>query len=191
MRLGKDDILVIKAVLLYILTHSNDGQRDIYSLVKTAYYAQQNHLAQYGTPLFKDCICALPFGPVPSNIYNVLKMASGDSNELNYHRSDDMHLASDAINFKSGRYSAKEDPNMDFLSKSDIESLNYGIEKVAKMSFNQIKEATHGMEWNRAFNSKSSLKEMNLLNIAKEGDASSDALRYLEDFLETDRFARL
>lgn len=191
MRLGKDDILVIKAVLLYILTHSNDGQRDIYSLVKTAYYAQQNHLAQYGTPLFKDCICALPFGPVPSNIYNVLKMASGDSNELNYHRSDDMHPASDAINFKSGRYSAKEDPNMDFLSKSDIESLNYGIEKVAKMSFNQIKEDTHGMEWNRAFNSKSSLKEMNLLNIAKEGDASSDALRYLEDFLETDRFARL
>ena len=191
MRLGKDDILVIKAVLLYILTHSNDGQRDIYSLVKTAYYAQQNHLAQYGTPLFKDCICALPFGPVPSNIYNVLKMASGDSNELNYHRSDDMHLASDAINFKSGRYSAKEDPNMDFLSKSDIESLNYGIEKVAKMSFNQIKEDTHGMECNRAFNSKSSLKEMNLLNIAKEGDASSDALRYLEDFLETDRFARL
>lgn len=191
MRLGKDDMLVIKAVLLYILTHSNDGQRDIYSLVKTAYYAQQNHLAQYGTPLFKDCICALPFGPVPSNIYNVLKMASGDSNELNYHRSDDMHLASDAINFKSGRYSAKEDPNMDFLSKSDIESLNYGIEKVAKMSFNQIKEDTHGMEWNRAFNSKSSLKEMNLLNIAKEGDASSDALRYLEDFLETDRFARL
>lgn len=191
MRLGKDDILVIKAVLLYILTHSNDGQRDIYSLVKTAYYAQQNHLAQYGTPLFKDCICALPFGPVPSNIYNVLKMASGDSNELNYHRSDDMHLASDAIDFKSGRYSAKEDPNMDFLSKSDIESLNYGIEKVAKMSFNQIKEDTHGMEWNRAFNSKSSLKEMNLLNIAKEGDASSDALRYLGDFLETDRFARL
>lgn len=191
MRLGKDDILVIKAVLLYILTHSEDGKRDIYSLVKAAYYAQQNHLAQYGTPLFKDCICALPFGPVPSNIYNVLKMASGDSNELNYHRSDDMHLASDAINFKSGRYSAKEDPNMDFLSKSDIESLNYGIEKVAKMSFNQIKEDTHGMEWNRAFNSKSSLKEMNLLNIAKEGDASSDALRYLEDFLETDRFARL
>lgn len=73
MRLGKDDILVIKAVLLYILTHSKDGKRDIYSLVKAAYYAQQNHLARYGTPLFKDCICALPFGPVPSNIYNILK----------------------------------------------------------------------------------------------------------------------
>ena len=116
MRLGKDDILVIKAVLLYILTHSEDGKRDIYSLVKAAYYAQQNHLARYGTPLFKDCICALPFGPVPSNIYNILKMARGDSRVLDYHKADDMHLASDAIAFENERFSAKERPDMDFLS---------------------------------------------------------------------------
>jgi len=191
MRLGKDDILVIKAVLLYILTHSEDRKRDIYSLVKAAYYAQQSHLAQYGTPLFKDCICALPFGPVPSNIYNVLKMARGDSRVLNYHKADNMHLASDAIAFENERYSAKEDPDPDFLSQSDIECLNYGISKVAGMSFSQIMDDTHGQEWSRAFNSGSSLKEMNLLNIAKEGDASSDALQYLKDFLETDRFARL
>lgn len=191
MRLGKDDILVIKAVLLYILTHSEDVKRDIYSLVKSAYYAQQNHLAQYGTPLFKDCICALPFGPVPSNIYNVLKMARGDFRELNYHMADDMHLASDAIAFKDERYSAKEDPDLDFLSQSDIECLNYGISKVARMSFSQIMDDTHGQEWNRAFNSRSSLKEMDIRNIAKEGNASDDALQYLEDFLETERFARL
>ena len=191
MRLGKDDILVIKAVLLYILTHSEDGKRDIYSLVKSAYYAQQNHLAQYGTPLFKDCICALPFGPVPSNIYNVLKMARGDFRKLSYHKADDMHLASDAIAFKDERYSAKEDPDLDFLSQSDIECLNYGIDKVAGMSFSQIMDDTHGQEWSRAFNSRSSHKEMDIKNIAKEGNASDDALQYLEDFLETERFARL
>lgn len=191
MRLEKDDILVIKAVLLYILTHSEDGKRDIYSLVKSAYYAQQNHLAQYGTPLFKDCICALPFGPVPSNIYNVLKMARGDIRELSYHKADDMHLASDAIAFKDERYSAKEDPDLDFLSQSDIECLNYGIGKVAGMSFSQIMDDTHGQEWSRAYNSGSFLKEMDIRNIAKEGNASDDALQYLEDFLETERFARL
>lgn len=191
MRLEKDDILVIKAVLLYILTHSEDGKRDIYSLVKSAYYAQQNHLAQYGTPLFKDCICALPFGPVPSNIYNVLKMARGDFRELSYHKADDMHLASDAIAFKAERYSAKEDPDLDFLSQSDIECLNYGIGKVAGMSFSQIMDDTHGQEWSRAYNSGSFLKEMDIRNIAKEGNASDDALQYLEDFLETERFARL
>lgn len=190
MRLGKDDVLVIKAVLLYILTHSKDRKRDIYSLVKAAYYAQQSHLAQYGTPLFKDCICALPFGPVPSNIYNVLKIARGDSHVLNYCKVDNIRLASDAIAFENERYSAKESPDLDFLSESDIECLNYGINKVAGMSFSQIMDDTHGKEWNRAFNSGSSAKEMNLLNIAKEGDASSDALRYLEDFLETDRFVR-
>lgn len=191
MRLKNDEILVIKAVLLYILTHSEDGKRDIYSLVKAAYYAQQNHLAQYGTPLFKDCICALPFGPVPSNIYNVLKMARGDIRELNYHKADNMHLAADAIAFENERYSAKEDPDLDFLSRSDIECLNYGISKVAGMSFSQIMDDTHGQEWARVCNSGSSHKEMDIRNIAKEGNASEDALRYLEDFLETDRFVRL
>lgn len=190
MRLGKDDILVIKAVLLYILTHSEDGKRDIYSLVKAAYYAQQNHLARYGTPLFKDCICALPFGPVPSNIYNILKMARGDSRVLDYHKADDMHLASDAIAFENERFSAKERPDMDFLSLSDTECLNYGISKVAGMSFCQIMDDTHGQEWSRAFNSGTSLKEMDIMNISKEGNASDDALKYLKDFLDTEWFAR-
>ena len=190
MRLGKDDILVIKAVLLYILTHSEDGKRDIYSLVKAAYYAQQNHLARYGTPLFKDCICALPFGPVPSNIYNILKMARGDSRVLDYHKADDMHLASDAIAFDNERFSAIERPDMDFLSLSDIECLNYGISKVAGMSFCQIMDDTHGQEWSRAFNSGTSLKEMDIMNISKEGNASDDALQYLKDFLDTEWFAR-
>ena len=190
MRLGKDDILVIKAVLLYILTHSEDGKRDIYSLVKAAYYAQQNHLARYGTPLFKDCICALPFGPVPSNIYNILKMARGDSRVLDYHKADDMHSASDATAFENERFSAKERPDMDFLSLSDIECLNYGISKGAGMSFSQIMDDTHGQEWSRAFNSGTSLKEMDIMNISKEGNASDDALQYLKDFLDTEWFAR-
>ena len=190
MRLGKYDIFVIKAVLLYVLTHSEDGKRDIYSLVNAAYYAQQNHLARYGTPLFKDYICALPFGPVPSNIYNILKMARGDSRVLDYHKADDMHLASDAIAFENERFSAKERPDMDFLSLSDIECLNYGISKVAGMSFSQIMDDTHGQEWSRAFNSGTSLKEMDIMNISKEGNASDDALQYLKDFLDTEWFAR-
>lgn len=190
MRLGKYDIFVIKAVLLYVLTHSEDGKRDIYSLVKAAYYAQQNHLARYGTPLFKDYICALPFGPVLSNIYNILKMARGDSRVLDYHKADDMHLASDAIAFENERFSAKERPDMVFLSLSDIECLNYGISKVAGMSFSQIMDDTHGQEWSRAFNSGTFLKEMDIMNISKEGNASDDALQYLKDLLDTEWFAR-
>ena len=59
------------------------------------------------------------------------------------------------------------------------------------MSFSQIMDDTHGQEWSRAYNSGSFLKEMDIRNIAKEGNASDDALQYLEDFLETERFARL
>ena len=37
----KEDALTIKAVLLYIIKNSSEGRRDVYSIVKTAYYAQQ------------------------------------------------------------------------------------------------------------------------------------------------------
>ena len=45
-------------------------------------------------------------------------------------------------------------------------------------------------EWSRAFNSGTSLKEMDIMNISKEGNASDDALQYLKDFLDTEWFAR-
>lgn len=188
MRLEQDDISVIKAVLLYILTHSDDENRDVYSIVKAAYYAQQSHLAKYGTPLFKDCICALPFGPVPSNIYNILKMSRGDFGAAGRHDLDDMRQASESIAFDNETFSAKEEPDMDFLSQSDVECLDGGIKKVAGMSFDQIKHDTHGKEWRRAC--KVPRKEMSVLNIAKEGNASEGALQYLRDYLETDQFSR-
>lgn len=188
MRLEQDDISVIKAVLLYILTHSDDENRDVYSIVKAAYYAQQSHLAKYGTPLFKGRICALPFGPVPFNIYNILKMSRGDFGTEGRHDLDDMRQASESIAFDNEMFSAKEEPDMDFLSQSDVECLDGGIKKVAGMSFDQIKRDTHGKEWSRAC--KVPRKEMNVLNIAKEGNASEGALQYLKDYLETDRFSR-
>ena len=58
------------------------------------------------------------------------------------------------------------------------------------MSFSQIMDDTHGQEWSRAFNSGTSLKEMDIMNISKEGNASDDALQYLKDFLDTEWFAR-
>ena len=71
----ESDIQRIKAALLYILNKMPEGSNDIYHIVKSAYYAQREHLIRYGIPLFRDSICALKFGPVPSLIYNVLKVA--------------------------------------------------------------------------------------------------------------------
>lgn len=178
-----DDILVLKAVLLYIITNSQPSHHDVYSIVKTAFCAQQLKFAKYGTPLFSDSICALPWGPVPSDAYNILKMARGDERELNFHKNDNFHLASDAIGFENELFFAKEQPDLDYLSASDIEILNEAIMIISKKSFNEIVRDTHSPEWNRAFHCETS-KVMNNLSIAKEGGADDSILSYLKEFLD-------
>ena len=179
-----DDILKIKAVLLYIIQNSN-SDRHVYSIVKTAYYAQQFHFAKWALPIFKDKIAALKFGPVPSTIYDILKISRGDSSAVRFHKNDTLHLASVAIGFKDESFIAKETPDMDFLSVSEIECLNAAISKVASMGFGEIANDTHGEEWSRVWND-SSLHYMDDLRIAKEGGADDAIVCYLKEALTID-----
>ncbi len=183
MKRTKEDILTLKAVVLYIIENSSPDRRDVYSIVKTAFYAQQMQFANSGMPLYKDDICALPFGPVPSDIYHILKMARGDQSEKEYHKTDGLIGIADAIGFDSEVFFPKENPDMDYLSKSDVEAIDSAIKRVAEMSFDDIVKDTHSQEWDRVFNGgKKGRKVMDNLNIAKEGNASPEMLEYLKEF---------
>lgn len=180
---SKDEILTLKAVILYIIENSSPERRDVYSIVKTAFYAQQMQFANSGMPLYKDDICALPFGPVPSDIYHILKIARGDQSEIEFHKNDGLIPIADAIGFDSENFYPKESPDMDYLSMSDVEAIDSAIKKVAEMSFEDIKRDTHSQEWDRVFNSKKGGKKvMDNLNIAKEGNASPEMLEYLKEY---------
>lgn len=183
----KDDMCTLKAALLYIIEKSDVAKCDVYGIVKTAFYAQRIHLAKYGCPLFKDDICALPFGPVPSTVYDVLKLARGDQKELSFHTGDGLPQMSESITWENERFSAKEHPDMDYLSESDVQSLDEAIAIVSKMNFNEIYEDTHGDEWARAFNNPSGKRVMNTLRIAEEGGADAATLEYLKEYLELER----
>ena len=179
--MNRDDIMILKAALLYIIKKSEANRRDVYGIVKTAFYAQQIHLAKSGSPLFNDEICALPFGPVPSSMYDILKMARGDEREMSFHEKDGLREVSDSIG-------CKEDPDMDFLSESDIQSLEEAIARVSKMSFDDIYSDTHGIEWERAFNSKKKGKKvMDIVKIAEEGGADESTLAYLKEYIELEK----
>ena len=177
--------MTLKAVVLYIIQNSSPERRDVYSIVKTAFYAQQSQLAQSGVPLFKDEICALPFGPVPSDIYHILKIARGDQSEIEFHKTDGLIEIAEAIGFDSEVFFPKENPDMDYLSKSDVDAIDSAIKRVAEMSFDDIVKDTHSEEWNRVYNGgkgKKGRKVMDNLNIAKEGDASPEMLEYLKEY---------
>lgn len=184
--MNREDALTLKAVVLYILKNcSAHVSRNVYYIVKAAFVAQQKHLAKYLCPLYEDKITALQFGPVPSNIYDALKIARGDANAMYFHRNDDLHLVYDAISFSDEIFSATEEPDMNYLSVSAIECINEALKEVSSMTFDDIVNATHGEEWTRAYNNPGS-KQMNYLAIAREGGVDESSFSYLKENLELD-----
>lgn len=182
----KEDKLTIKAVLLYIIQNSREDRHDVYSIVKTAYYAQQLHFARWALPIYEDRIAALPFGPVPSTLYNILRLARGEEKERRFLKKEGLDDVANAIGFDNESFSAKEDPDLNYLSKSNIQCLDDAIRKVASMEFGDIVKDTHGVEWNRAYRIGQN-KVMDNLNIAREGGADEDIVEYLREALEWKR----
>lgn len=176
------DLQRVKAVLLYILSNMPDDSRDIYHIVKTAFFAQKDHFVRYALPLFNDRIMALPFGPVPSLIYNILKVARGDNAPYRFCDRKTLDAVANDIVCEYESFSTKQAPDTKYLSKSNIECLDSAIATVSKMDFDELMDKTHGDEWLRAYHSANRL--MNDINIAKEGGASEAHQLYLAEALE-------
>ncbi len=175
-----ENLKVIKAVLLYVLQNgSQKVKSNVYYIVKTLFFAQQKHLAKFLCPIYNDHIIALKFGPVPSQIYDVLKMSRGDVDVLSFHAEDGLQKVSDAISFTDEMFVPKEKVDMDYLSPSNVECLDAALEEVEKLSFEDILDMTHSAEWQRAYSSKD--KTMDTVAIAREGGANEAELDYLKN----------
>ena len=63
--------------LLYV---ANRVQRkDFHKIFKIVYFADRQHLAEWGRPITGDTYIAMDAGPVPSRMYDMLKIVRGDS----------------------------------------------------------------------------------------------------------------
>lgn len=188
--MNKEDAFTLKAVVLYILKNCSDYvRRNVYYIVKTAFVAQQKHLAKYLCPLYEDKIAALQFGPVPSNLYDALKIARGDANTMYFHNNDNLHLVYDSILFQDETFYSDEDPDMNYLSASAVECIDEALKVVSAMSFEEIINTTHSEEWARVFKDPNT-RFMDYLAIAKEGGADETSLSYIKDNLELDELLK-
>lgn len=167
-RLTTDDALEIKAVVLYTLKHyPKDCICDVYHIVKTIYMAQKQHLVDYFCPMINDRICAMKWGPVPSIVYDALRIARGEKVVLSFYTDDTIKLISDAIKFGEEIFTAKEQSDSDYLSESSIRCLNAALESVPETAFITLANTTHGEVWRRAYRSAS--KTMDEVQMAIEG----------------------
>lgn len=163
----------IKEVLLYILQET--GVISYYMLMKLLYIAERKHLAKWGTMITSSNFYAFKHGPVPTRIYYAI--CSGKNTKESF--------LSDIIE-TVGDYDVKplREPNKDYLSKSDIESLDSSIRDNKDKDYSEIEAIVHDKYYKQAFKRKGKDRRMSIDEIARSGGADDDMLSYIHSQIE-------
>lgn len=178
----RDDILKLKAATLYVIDKC--GELDYYHLFKILYFADRKHYATYGRRIINDTFMAMDNGPVPFMLYDAIKAVTGEGEMP---ATSDLWEIANAIGQcgETAYYylNAKEQPDMDELSASDVQMLDEAIERYGKMSFGELRSISHDDAWKEAYMIKRN-SEMNSHKSAEAAGASEDMMAFIGE-LET------
>ena len=157
--------------LLYVVNRVQ--RKDFHKIFKVIYFADRQHLADWGRPITGDTYIAMEAGPVPSRMYDMLKIVRGDS-----YVSDTEGL---------GQYFQVEnwmyvrplvDADLNKLSANEQEALSDAIAKYASLSYDEIKEKSHDVAW------RSTARDfaINWDSIAREAGLDEADVACLQDY---------
>jgi uncharacterized phage-associated protein len=177
--LTTDEVLKLKAVVLYIINKCNEI--DYFHLFKILYFADKEHYAKYGRRIIHDTFCALPKGPVPSFLFDAVKVAT---NQSTTNKSEKLNIIADSLYSSDPSYyfilSAKEAPDLEELSKSDIELLDKSIKENKDTNIESLSAKSHDEAWNNAWSKKSS-HPIDPILMAKAAGANEDMIEYIKE----------
>jgi len=157
-----------QAVIAY-LAQKNVPSLDVYKICKLVFLADKLHLVQFGRPITGDDYAALVDGPVPSEIYDLLKPGRKGNDEF-------VAVFLIDTRYKYPRYSLRADAEINFelLSKSDRQVLDEVVRRHGAKDFNELKILTHEMpEWKKAWTDR-------------RADWQGSYPMYFEEFFEED-----
>jgi len=173
------DVEKLKAVTLYILKKC--GATDYIHLFKILYFAEKAHYAEYGKRITKDSFIAMEHGPVPSFLYNALKLVTHQESATS---NSPLWIIANSITPGSADlyyfFKGSEEPDMDELSKAEIASLDKSIEAHKDMSPWDLSEKSHDEAWHSAWDVLQN-SMMDPYSIAKAGGASEGLVDYLKE----------
>ena len=164
-------------ILLYILNKTKG--LDYYHVFKVIYFANISYLAKYGFPMVSDEFCALPDGPVPSVLYNCIKGDPQCDKELQAMINSSISKGTDDAYYM---LEANRQPDVEYLSKADIEALDKSICENVNLPYGELRAKSHGEEWKHAY-AQQGRKVMDIIGMAKDGMASDDMIEYIKDNL--------
>jgi Protein of unknown function (DUF4065) len=117
---------------------------DLHSLLKGCYFADKDHLNRHERPIFGATYKAMPFGPVPLEIYEMAKCEPLSLADVGVERFpwrlDGFRLFPDS----------NCEADLGELAESDLGALQRGFDRSLSMTFTQRTAATHGSDWQAA-----------------------------------------
>jgi uncharacterized phage-associated protein len=145
-----------------------------YYIGKIFYFADKSHFLDWGRPISGDRYIAMEHGPVPSNIYDLLKEGAGEPDEVVdclYRR---VKIETDG---NKRRVFSRENENFPHLSGTDKGYLEVATKKYASMSFDELRRLAHKeAAWVEAEKQLGLNNEMNLIHWAEELGANAEAI---------------
>lgn len=114
---------------------------DQYKACKMLFLSDKKHLVRFGRTITGDSYDALEHGPIPSLTRDRIKVFLDDATQ----GSDLRELFSLNKKFRYPRLEPLRQPNLDFLSRSDLEVLEETISEFGTKSFEELKALTHEM----------------------------------------------
>lgn len=147
----------------------------MHKICKILYFADQRHLSDYGRSITGDTYIAMRYGPVPSNVDDILKAVRGDSF---FASSNEVEPLKKYFIFDN-RFMVRAlvSPDMDELSASDVKCLNYAIEYCRDKSFEELTRCSHGLAWNNTKNDRT----MSVKDILREVGEDEAYVEYIAD----------
>lgn len=128
--------------VLYVANKLN--RKDFHKVFKVLYFADMEHLSDYGRPITGDTYIAMKDGPVPSKIYNIFKTVRGDESQTNG-RDRFIQL----FTVKNDHFiEPLRKADTSILSESDMEALDNALSECGDLSWNDIRNKSHAYAWN-------------------------------------------
>ncbi|MDR1155561.1 MAG: SocA family protein [Bacteroidales bacterium] len=171
----------LKAIVLYVLNNVPDKCLGKHELFKILYFASQKHLIRYGDAMIAD-FYAFQYGPVPSALCNYLR---GDKNN---------NIMSAILIDDESRYilSPSEEPDMDYLSKVDVQCLDESIQENFRLNFHDLTKKSHDSAWNKAWANPTGRRgaKMDIIDIAIAAGADERTIACIQENLEIEAALR-
>ena len=165
-----DKIKTLNALLFVV---NRVQRKDFHKIFKIIYFADRQHLADWGRPITGDTYIAMEAGPVPSRLYDMLKIVRGDS------YLPDTEGLGRFFQIENWMYvKPLQDADLNELSPNEQEALSDAISKYANLSYDEIKEKSHDVAW------RSTARDfaINWDNIALEAGLDGDELYCLNEY---------